>query len=147
MSADDTLKAIYPAAKAPATEEEREKATLDWFDRNLGAGDELAYTEILAIAKGLISEEHLDRNGNPSTKRPSYSDRLAAWDLLINRHRGRPAQKVEVTTKSSNVEKWNPEMLELDDLRELRRLRAKLAKAEVTPIIDGDFTLNEGSKK
>lgn len=140
---EEELAKVLPKQITPPTEADREVATLEWFDRNLGAGDELAYKEILLIAKGLVTEEHLDRNGNPSTKRPSYSDRLAAWDMLINRHRGRPAQKVEVTTKSTTVEKWDPSKLEIEDLKELKRLHAKVT----SDIIEAEFTTGEGPKK
>lgn len=128
------LLTVEARKKKPVTEEERERMALDWFDEHLGPGDENALNALLLIAKGGAPIEGVDRYGMPVTKTPSYSVRVAAWELLMTRHRGRPAQKVEIVTKQGPAERWDPDKLELEDLRELKRLKEK------SSAVDAEFT-------
>lgn len=117
-------------------EAERERRAMEWFDSNLGPGDERALDHLLAIATGQASTEALSRMGDPVTKRPSFGERIAAWDLLMTRHRGRPAQKIEVADARLAEAKWDPDSLTLEELRELKKLTEKAT----SPVVDADFT-------
>lgn len=135
--AEEPAKALAPLPILVGIDEaERERRALDWFDRNLGPGDERALDDLLLIATGRVSTEGLDRNGNPVTKRPTYGDRIAAWDLLMTRHRGRPVSKVEIKGQLSVADKWDPDSLTLEEIRELK----KLADKATTPVVDAEFT-------
>ncbi len=147
LTPDELTKLLAVEAKKRTkgpTEEEREARMLAWFDEHLGPGDEVALNALLMIAKGTgtwTDTDSVDRNGMPQIKLPSYGVRIAAWDLLMTRHRGRPTQKVEVTTKQGPAQRWDPDKLELEDLRELKRLKEK------SEAVDAEFTVTEDVKK
>lgn len=125
------------------TDEQKEERTQAFLDRELGEGDEKVYAEVLKIARGEVAMEVLTRSGDPATKRPSFSDRLQAWDMLLNRHRGRPVQKHQHDLKPPADTKWNPDNLELEELRMARQL----AEKATTPVIEGTFTEDKDKTK
>lgn len=139
----DELDELLKPTSDELDEVERERRAMAYLDEHLGPGDEKAYAAILRIAKGEVSAEHLDSTGKPTTKRPSYAQQLAAWDMLMNRHRGRPVAKVTVEDKRKPAaQKWDPDALELEELRELKRLAEKAQ----TPAIEGEFTVDPEDK-
>lgn len=141
VSAADDLRAmgIKPASDS-LSDEEKERRTQAYLDRELGEGDEKMYPLLLAIARGKASIEVLDRFGNPKTKVPSFADQMQAIDMLLNRHRGRPVQKHEHDLKPAAAGKWDPDKLALEELRQMRQL------AEKANAVDVEFT-EEKEKK
>lgn len=147
MTDEEAAKALGLSSKPPVaktkqlTDEEKEQRTQAFLDRELGEGDEKVYAEILKVARGEVSMEVLTRAGDPATKRPSFSDRLQAWGMLLDRHRGRPVQKHQHDLKPPADTKWDPDKLELEDLRQMRRL------AEKGTVVEGTFTEDKDKTK
>lgn len=124
------VKAAPVKPVGPFTETQREEAQLDWFDANLGAGDEVLLDELLRIALGQASVEGIDSKGNMRTKRPSFSDQVQAAQVLMDRHRGRPTQKTLVEVVPKETGRWDPDKLELSDLKALKAIRQKALVGE-----------------
>ncbi len=118
----------------PVTEAIRDARSLAWLDEHLGPGDERLQAFLLSVVNGTATMEGFTKDGRPTTKRPTFSDRILAADKLRTYHRGTPTQKVEVTAQRSKADLWDPDKLELEEIRELRRLQEKAT-------IQGEFTV------
>lgn len=143
MSAADDLRAlgIEPMKAGRLTDEAKELRSQEVLDRLLGAGDEKAYLLLMEIAEGRRSIETVNRFGEPVTRRPSFQDMMTAMGMLMDRHRGRPVQKVQHDIRPPASSKWDPDQLSLEDIQQMRKLAGK------AQVVDAEFTESKDTKK